>query len=132
MNEPTGAYVPWRIDCRGCGAWLVTHLPDDITSWVNGHLHIAPEAPPPRWALGWYKTKRHVVDEATAGRHGAAAICSRYTGLYPDGLPNRDYPFPRADEPGVMEKPACKVCLRKIRLTASSDSGASGSSGGAS
>lgn len=29
----------WRIECRACGAWLVTHLIPDVEVWLRDHTH---------------------------------------------------------------------------------------------
>lgn len=67
------------------------------------------------WALGWYRTKRHVTEEFT-DRDGMSvrAICSLYTHVYPAGYADKSYPIPAANTPEVMAKPACKVCEKKV------------------
>ncbi len=71
-----------------------------------------------RWAQGWYRSKRHVIDEAAVvdGRNQVRAICSQYTGVYQYGRERRDNPawtVPPADSDEVMAAAACKLCLRK-------------------
>jgi len=68
----------------------------------------------PRWATGWYMRKRHVVNQERT----TSAICSDYTGLYPEGRESgskRNVPIPPADSPGVMALPPCGLCTRKVK-----------------
>lgn len=34
----------WRIECPACGGWLVTHLRDDVTRFLDAHNHVSPPA----------------------------------------------------------------------------------------
>lgn len=70
------------------------------------------------WASGWYVRKRHVYEAQEAGRDSrASAICSPYTGVYPNGY-SSGHEVPIADSPQVMALPPCKLCLRRTGQTA--------------
>lgn len=110
-----------RLDLDRLDAEL-SQMDEESALLVRGVLkdaEVSPDASSAlRWAVGWYRNTRHIVDEAEVAAldplkpfNTVGAVCNQNTRLYPHKAPGYGI-----NTPLTLKVKPCGHCMKKIGL----------------